>query len=119
MRGRCLLLCGGRRLVYISMFIFIIIIFLNIYCRVYFHVYGVQGNSLYKSPFARTARLIPPCLASACSMWSRNPIPVLMVICCVAVNWVAWLASLDGTMPFLEAEASWGSVGAGKWVDGS
>lgn len=84
-----------------------------------YSMYGVQGNSLYKSPFARTARLIPPCLASACSMWSRNPIPVLMVICWVGVNWVAWLASLGGTMPFLEASASLGSVGAGKWVEGS
>lgn len=52
-------------------------------------------------------------------MWSRNPIPVLMVICCVGVNWVACAASLNGTMPFFAASASWGSEGAGKCLEGS
>lgn len=45
--------------------------------------------------------------------------PVLMVICCVAVNWVACAASLNGTMPFFAASASWGSEGGGKCLDGS
>lgn len=45
--------------------------------------------------------------------------PVWIVTCWVAVNWVAWAASLGGTMPFFAASASWGSVGAGKWEEGS
>lgn len=64
------------------------------------------GNVLYRSPLALIAKLHPECFASACSMWSRNPMPVLIVICCVGVNWVACAASLNGTMPFFAASAS-------------
>jgi hypothetical protein len=45
--------------------------------------------------------------------------PVLIVICWVGVNCVAWWAPLIGTMPFFSASASAGSVDGGKCDIGS
>ena len=36
---------------------------------------------LVRSPFVLILRLHPACFANACSMWSRNPIPVHIQIC--------------------------------------
>lgn len=43
---------------------------------------GRRRRSLCKSPRQRRAKLQPACLARACSMWSRNPMPVLTAMCC-------------------------------------
>lgn len=65
------------------------------------------------------AKLHPECFANACSIWSRNPIPVLTVTCCVAVNCVACSAPGSGMMPVLAASACEESAGGAKWEEGS
>lgn len=78
-----------------------------------FYCYGGVRNALYKSPLALMAKLHPECFAKACSIWSRNPIPVLMVTCCVAVNCVACSEPGSGTIPSEEVEVD------AKCVEGS
>lgn len=43
---------------------------------------GICHDALWRSPLQLSAMLQPACLASACSMWSRKPMPVLMEITC-------------------------------------
>ena len=45
---------------------------------------GGNRGVLYKSPLHRTRKLQPACFASACSMWSRKPMPVSISTCCEA-----------------------------------
>lgn len=40
---------------------------------------------LAKSPLHLNRRLHPACFAHACSMWSKNPTPVHIQMCCEAV----------------------------------
>ena len=49
------------------------------------------GDVLCRSPRVRRYRLQPECFAKACSMWSRNPIPVSMSICWLLEFCAAWL----------------------------
>lgn len=44
--------------------------------------YSICHDALWRSPLQFSAMLQPACLASAWSMWSRKPMPVLMEITC-------------------------------------
>ena len=45
--------------------------------------------SLCRSPLQLSARLQPACFDRACSMWSRKPMPVLMLMTWDLLAWVA------------------------------
>ena len=49
------------------------------------------GGVLYRSPFVCSTRLQPACLASACSMWSRKPMPVSMCMVWESEVCKAWV----------------------------
>lgn len=51
---------------------------------------GMGADVLCRSPLQTRARLQPECFASACSMWSRKPMPVFMRMVCDLLFWAAW-----------------------------
>ena len=63
---------------------------------------GVQAYVLVRSPLVLILRLQPACLANACSMWSRNPIPVHIQMCWCSVICDAWVSSVCGGMAGVE-----------------
>jgi hypothetical protein len=102
-RGRCkhLRRCGDRRLQEIK-----------------WSDWRITGKrrdySLCKSPLQAMAKLHPACFESAWSMWSRKPMPVLMLIVCDVLACVACPSSLrrrlsvsGGKAPPSRLSASW------------
>lgn len=68
---------------------------------------------LYRSPLHRTLRLQPACLARACSMWSRKPMPVSMSTCWEAEDCEAWVL-WTGFEPHWEESGKCGEEGRGS-----
>lgn len=64
-----------------------------------------MGGILCKSPLHNSCRLHPLCFAKACSMWSKKPIPVSIMMFCEVESCVAWGAMM--LLSFESAGMSW------------
>lgn len=67
---------------------------------------AVWWSSICKSPFVLNHKLQPECLAMACIIWSKKPIPVSISMTCDLDDWAACCAPFSPSWVMPETDSS-------------